>query len=306
MRAAMPGNAAAHSYGSHVMRHRVVSRAGSLVARAVAVCAVLLALMAVLLPSLGDHDYLRDLLGTPEVSLALSFSVVGFILVGRAHAYPMGWLVIGIGAISAVYACATSYAAFVLGGDTGASLPAGSSLAMAGAWVSNWAWFPASVLVATVYPQVLPYGRPLSPLWRIPLVVAVACLAVGVLDRATEPGPLGPFRGVDNPLAWLALHDAGVPVWRGVQVVVVGLIIVAGLSLVVRFVRSEGVDRWQVGWFGYAVGIAVLLAFAASPALTHPAVMLVPAGLVVAAPRPPGRRRTTPSSRHAPKRRASR
>jgi hypothetical protein len=70
-------------------------------------------------------------------------------------------------------------------------------------------------------------------------------------------------------------------------------------------VRSEGVDRWQVGWFGYAVGIAVLLAFAASPALTHPAVMLVPAGLVVAAPRPPGRRRTTPPARHVPKRRAT-
>ena len=75
------------------------------------------------------------------------------------------------------------------------------------------------------------------------------------------------------------------------------------LSLVVGYLRSEGVDRWQVGWFAYAVAVAVLLAFAASPALTHPAVMLIPAGLVVAAPRPrraaAGRRRprgTCPSA----------
>jgi two-component system, NarL family, sensor kinase len=302
----MPRSAGERSYGSQVIRHRVVSRTGSLVARAVAVCSVLLALVAVLLPVLGGHDYLGDLLGTPEVALALSFSVVGFILVGRVHAYPMGWLVTAIGAMSAVYAAGTSYAAHVLGGDTGAALPDGSSLAMAAAWVSNWAWFPASVLVATVYPQVLPYGRPLSPLWRVPLVVAAVCLAVGALDHATEPGPLGPFRGVDNPLAWTSLHEVAGPVWRAVQVVVVGLIVVAALSLVVRFVRSAGVGRWQVGWFGYAVGVAVLLAFAASPALTHPAVALVPAGLVVAAPRPPGRRRSTPPARHVPRRRATR
>ena len=34
--------------------------------------------------------------------------------------------------------------------------------------------------------------------------------------------------------------------------------------------------------------------------------MLVPAGLLVAAPRPLGRRRTTPPARHVPKRRAGR
>ena len=62
VRAAMPGNAAAHSYGSHVTRHRGVGRAGALVARAVAVCAVLLALMAVLLPDAFGPDDLAPLL----------------------------------------------------------------------------------------------------------------------------------------------------------------------------------------------------------------------------------------------------
>ena len=302
----MPPSGRAPSYGSPVTRHRVVSRAGALAARVVATCSVLLAVVAVALPVVGEHDYLSDLLNTPEVSLAVSFSIVGFILAGRAHAYLMGWLVTAIGAAAAVYACATSYAAFVLDGDTGADLPAGADLALTAAWLSNWAWFPASVLLATVYPQVLPYGRPLSRRWRIPLVAAGLFLALGVLDRATEPGPVGPFHGVDNPLAWDALHGADDPVWKAVSAGVIVLIGIAVLSLVVRYLRSEGVDRWQVGWFAYAVGVAVLLAFAASPALTHPAVMLVPAGLVVAAPRPPGRRRTTPPARHVPKRRAGR
>ena len=213
-RAAMRGWTPPRSYRSPVTRHRVVSRTGALVARGAAVCAVLLAVVAVLLPVLGGHDYLRDLLNTPELSLALAFSVVGFILLGRAHAFRMGLLVTAIGAVAAVYAAGTSYAAFVLDGDTGATLPAGSTLALTAAWLSNWAWFPASVLVATVYPQVLPYGRPLSPIWRIPLVAAAVCLVLGVLDHATEPGPAGPFRGIDNPLAWPSLHDAAEPLWR--------------------------------------------------------------------------------------------
>ena len=156
------------------------------------------------------------------------------------------------------------------------------------------------MLLATVYPQVLPYGRPLSPRWRMPLWVAAGCLVLGVLDHATEPGPLGTFTALDNPIGWAGLHDVTEPLWRALSVVLGGLVLLSLVSLVLRFRRAQGQERWQVGWFAYAVVVAGLLALATSPVLSTPAVMLVPAGLLVTAPRPIGRRRgpaTTRSSR---------
>jgi hypothetical protein len=269
------------------------------VARAVAACAIALAVFAVVLPVASGYPYLDDLLGTPEVSVAVAFSVVGIVLVGRVRAYAMGWLVIAIGGVSAAYAAATSWTAYTLGGDSGSALPDGADLALVTAWVSSWAWFPVTVLVGAVYPQVLPYGRPLGPRWRIPLVAAGVCLVVGVLSHTTEPGPLGTFTAVENPIAIEPLHDVAEPVWRLLSLVLVGLVLVSLVSLVVRFRRADGVERWQVGWFGYAVAVAGLLALAGDPSFTHPAVMLVPAGLVVTDPRPIGRRRAGAGRRRA-------
>jgi len=286
----MPGSAAVRFYRWHVTRHREVSRTGARVARVVAACAVALAVVAVVLPLAGGYHYLDDLLKTPQVAVALSFGVVGAVLVGRADAYPMGWLLIAVSSVAGVYGIATSYAAHELAGDSGATLPPGADLALAAAWLSSWAWFPTSVLLATVYPQVLPHGRPLSPRWRVPLWVAAGCLALGMLDHATEPGPLGTFTALDNPIGWSGLHDVAEPLWRALSVVLGGLVLVSLVSLVLRFRRAQGVERWQVGWFAYAVVVAGLLALATSPFLSTPAVMLVPAGLVVTAPRPIGRR----------------
>ena len=295
----MPGARRPPFYRGAVTRHRDTGRVGTRVARVVAACAIALAVFAVVLPVASGYPYLDDLLSTPEASVALAFSGVGVVLVGRARAYAMGWLVVAIGAVAAAYTASTSWTAYTLGGDSGSALPDGADLAVVTAWVSSWAWFPVTVLVGAVYPQVLPYGRPLGPRWRVPLVAAALCLAVGVLDHTTEPGTLGTFTAVQNPLGSESLHDVAAPVWRLLSMVLVGLVVVSLASLVVRFRRAEGVERWQVGWFGYAVAVAGLLALAGSPSFTHPAVMLVPAGLVVTDPRPIGRRRAGAGRRRA-------
>ena len=236
----MPGSGAARFYRWPVTRHREVSRTGALVARVVAACAVTLAVVAVLLPVAGGFHYLDDLLKTPEVAVAISFGVVGAVLVGRADAYPMGWLLVAISLVAGSYGIATSYAAYELAGDSGAALPPGADLALTAAWASSWLWFPTSVLLAAVYPQVLPHGRPLSSRWRVPLWVAAGCLVLGVLDHATEPGPLGTFTALDNPIGWAGLHDVTEPLWRALSVVLGGLVLLSLVSLVLRFRRAQG------------------------------------------------------------------
>jgi hypothetical protein len=295
----MPGRRRPGFYRGAVTRHRNAGRVGTRAARVVAVGAIALAVFAVALPVASGYPYLDDLLSTPEVSVALAFSAVGVVLVGRQLAYRMGWLVVAIGGIAAAYTAATSWTAYTLAGDSGSALPDGADLALVTAWVSSWAWFPVTVLIGAVYPQVLPYGRPLGPRWRVPLVAAAVCLVVGLLSHVTEPGSLGTFTAVQNPLGWEALHDVADPVWRLLSIVLVGLVVLSLVSLALRFRRARGVERWQVGWFAYAVAVAGLLALAGSPSFTHPAVMLVPAGLVVTDPRPLGRRRAGPGRRRA-------
>jgi signal transduction histidine kinase len=53
-------------------------------------------------------------------------------------------------------------------------------------------------------------------------------------------------------------------------------------SLVVRFRAAGAVERRQVGWFGYALAVAVLAAFVAPPPLVHLTAVGVPVALLVA------------------------
>jgi two-component system, NarL family, sensor kinase len=280
----------AGTYGVTVHDVTSRSRVDLWVARLLAVLASGLAAVAVALPLMGGHTYLVDLMQTPDVVVAVSFSVTGALLVGSEQARRIGWLLLAIGLSSSWYVGAASYTAFVLGGDPDAALPAGhTGLVVATAWIANWSWFPAWVLVATVLPAVVPYGRPLTPRWRIPLVVAGAVLVLGLVDFAVAPGQLAVFSRIDNPLALPAVSDGLAPIVARLDLLVVGLLVLAVASVVVRYRRADGIERRQVGWFGYSVLMAVLLLVAVPQVAEVPAgwvnlsVLLIPAGLAVAA-----------------------
>ena len=271
------------AYSGHVAARRQQGRVAVMAARLLAVIAVALAAVAVALPLVSGLDYLDELAGTPEIAVAVSFSVTGALLAGTERGYRIGRLLLAIGVASAVYAASVSWTAFALGGDATAALPPGSGLALVTAWVTGWAWLPSWLLVSTVLPQVVPDGRPLpGRWWRVPLWATAVAGTVGILSFMVAPGPIGFFEGIDNPFAVPALAAVLEPVVDLLQPGVLVLVAVSLASVVVRVVRADGVERRQVGWFGYAVAVVVVVILVAPSPWANAVVLLVPVGIAVA------------------------
>lgn len=253
-------------------------------ARLLAVVATGLAAVAVALPIASGLGYLEQLLGTPEVVVAASFSITGALLAAHPPARRMGWLLLGVGLASGVYTAALSFTAYALGGDDSSALPPGADLAVATAWVASWAWLPSWLVVSTVLPQVIPHGRPLpGRFWRWSLVTSGVLGLVGVTAIALTPGPFAFFPGVSNPLGVEAAAPVIGVLQPAVQAGMAALILVALVSVVVRVRRADGVERRQIGWVGYAVVVAVLVIVIAPSVWANIVVLLVPAGIAVAA-----------------------
>jgi two-component system, NarL family, sensor kinase len=177
-----------------------------------------------------------------------------------------------------------SWTAYALGGDETARLSTDADLARWTAWASSWAWFPAWLLVSTVLPQVVPYGRPLpGRWWRASVGTAIVLCGLGVLAFMVAPGPTGFFEAIDNPMPLPTLSRVLDPLGAVLDVGVLLLILASLASVVVRVVRADPAERRQVGWFGYAVAITVVVIVVAPSGWSNLVVLLVPAGLAVAA-----------------------
>ncbi len=253
------------------------------VARSLGVLAMVLAGTAVTLPLATGLGYLDELMQTPEVVVGVSFSATGVLLVQNRRASRIGWLLLAIGMFSACYAAAASYVVMVLGGTISGTLPESADLATLAAWVTGWAWFPSWLLVSTVLPQVVPYGRPLPGWWRAVHGLSYAVLALGLLALATTTGPVGIAEDVPNPVGVPVLERLLTPLEDVLDALVPVLILFSLASLVVRVVRADAAERRQVGWFGYSVAMAVVVILFGSSLLINIAVLFVPAGIAVAA-----------------------
>ncbi|MDF2967022.1 MAG: putative two-component system sensor kinase [Nocardioidaceae bacterium] len=193
---------------------------------------------------------------SPLVSLAFSVMVLVFVTVGavvsaRLPANPIGWLFCAAGLLLGVTSVTYGYAAIALDGR--GRLPPGG---LAAAWVSSWSWAPALLAVPCLLFLLFPDGRPLSDRWRwvVPLLaIGVTCLVTG---SALAPGKMTdtPAPEVDNPLG-----IADPTLADGLQVVgwatCLVCVILAAWSLVLRFRRSQGVERQQLKWFVWSAGL---------------------------------------------------
>jgi signal transduction histidine kinase len=183
---------------------------------------------------------------------AIIFPVVGALIVSRQPRNALGWLFCVMGFSMGLASFASEYATYALIVES-SFLPG----AVMAAWLGTWVGFPGFISVPLI-PLLFPDGRPPSPHWRPLVWLAAGVIVAATVSFALMPGPLEEYPSVENPLgiegakgANEALLFAAVPT--------LGFTLLAGIaSLVVRYRRSQGVERQQLKWFTYAAALAPL------------------------------------------------
>jgi hypothetical protein len=182
---------------------------------------------------------------------AASYATVGALVASRHPKNPIGWLFCALGFVIAFEFFGTEYLE-VRGPGAHAVLPEQQWLA----WVTHGSTeisIPLFVLVLLLFP----YGRVLSPNWR---VVGYLAVAAGVVMAATTillaAGSAGQFPSATERLPSQS-HDllqAMLDVYGGVM----GALLVASTACVVlRQRRAVGDERQQLKWFTYAVAMVI-------------------------------------------------
>jgi hypothetical protein len=109
-----------------------------------------------------------------------------------------------------------------------------------------------------------PTGRLPSPRWRWWARVAAAGPVLELLSAAIDPQPLYPeYPEVGNPLAVSTLRPLQVAVGIAGGAIILVSLVVAAVSLVLRYRRARGTERLQLRWLAFAAGLAAGLLVAA-------------------------------------------
>lgn len=174
---------------------------------------------------------------------AAVFTLVGVLILYRTDGNRIGWVMAAIG-----------LSLFVSGVAALADEESAIALAVGGAvWLS---WFVLLGLLVYWFPT----GRPVTPRWRFLGWLAVPMALISASYVVAETLCVEPADGGDCEV-WLAnpIGITGVPNPEygdfstvGYMVLIV-FIVLSAASLVVRFVRSRGVERLQLKWFAFAV-----------------------------------------------------
>ncbi len=194
----------------------------------------------------------------------LGYATVGLLVASRRPGNPLGWIMLVIAVASALALLTEAYAA-------GRSRPAYVQVAWFGTsmW---WVWIGLSLVFL---PMLFPDGRALSPRWRSVGWLGALAMTVLVVATAFKPGRLDIEERIPNPYgAHGAAADAVAALYVLGNVALALAVVLSGTSLVLRFSRSQGIQRVQLKWFAFAgllaiAGILVALAGVAFPGGWH-------------------------------------
>jgi signal transduction histidine kinase len=182
------------------------------------------------------------------LGLAVFVSViVGALIVGRTRAHRVGWLLVALGLMGLLTELSREYAVYALIRSPG-TLPFGPEAA----WLWDWIWIG---IVAMIPPLLLyfPDGRLLSRRWRLVLWADGLCTALFFINAALftwprrgadllDPGYLPP----EDPTTLSQAVESGS---IGLLVFVLGA---GAVSLILRYRRSDGIERHQLKWLATA------------------------------------------------------
>jgi signal transduction histidine kinase len=194
--------------------------------------------------------------GTTSVAylgVVLVFPLMGFLILWRQPRNRVGWILVLIG-FAWIFPLAEIGEWLMSRG-----LPGGPALSA----LAAGSWAPPVILTGTVLLLRLPNGDLLAPRWRFVEWFALADAVAIVAAIAVYPGTfdeLG-YPAVHNPLVIPGVSDAAqalLPVFLFCFPVT---IVLAAVSLILRYRRSRGAERLQMKWIATAAGIVATLYF---------------------------------------------
>jgi two-component system NarL family sensor kinase len=233
--------------------------AGSL-ARAIAMVSIIIAITSVVIAvqrAVISGDF-RTIVSHQTLTpfITIGFAVIGALVSTRHPHNPIGWIFLTVGLLYAFTALAAAFMAY------GPAFP----LHDWAYWFGSWLWLPGTILPATFVLLVFPDGHLPSPGWRFVAWSAALGLALTVLYVMFYPGPLASWGLEANPFGIpeaAPILDKLIP-FAGAFLAVGVIGSLAAYS--VRYRRSTGIEREQLKWLGYAVGIYVLVSVMSSVA----------------------------------------
>jgi len=192
-----------------------------------------------------------------EIVLPIGFALVGGLVASRLPTNPLGWVFLAISLATAIPGATAQYTRYAFVTEPGAPFSA---------WIpwfgtlTNLLVYPAGL--ATLGLLLIPNGRFLSRRWRTVAWSGAAITAGILVTSMLDPGLLsgiGPAL-IPNPTGVTGMISISEgPVAFGLYLVGLGVVAVAGASVIIRLRRATGDERLQLRWVAYAVAFSVLI-----------------------------------------------
>jgi signal transduction histidine kinase len=204
----------------------------------------------------------------------LATAAIVWLLTRRAARNPVGWL---LGAMLICFLISTISQDYLYDALYGPGRPGPFLVALLLA--------AATVPVAPLFIQlilVFPDGKLVSPRWRPLVWLNIALAVIGAVASATDPAVMGDgHRTLVNPIALPHAGDVSAAVSLVSFVVLMGVLLMAAATLVLRYVRATSELRHQLKWFGAGVGTLFLSFLVAALTATSPAWNTVPPAIAL-------------------------
>lgn len=211
--------------------------------------------------------------------MGASFAICGGIIACHRPGNVVGWLFIADGLGHATSALAAPLARVVH--DQGGP----ESLQRLAATVDMYAWPWSIGLFLPLSLLLFPDGRPVSRTWRTVTWAVVATSPLFVLETGLGTEPIS--KGLPVGYLTAGWYDDLAPLWTLAELRTSGALLLAAVSLVVRFRRSDELRRRQLLWLLLAalVVVAVVIPWSfvsGTPVAVLFAIPLIPLAVTVA------------------------